>query len=273
MAPPPGDLPAGLAQPARRALAGARITSLKQLARHTAAEVRALHGIGPNALETLRQALQAQGLAFKSTGPKQRLGPGLFIHRKQRMRKLKLQVQVSADGYMAGPNHEMNFISRNWDAGVVEYVTALTTSMDGIVLGRKLAQGFIPHWAAVAADPQHPEHLAGVKFTATPKVVFTKTLEKSDWPNTVLAKGDLAEEINRLKAQPGQDLIAYGGVAFVTALVQHGLVDDLHLFLNPTALGRGHSVFETLERPQPLALVKATGFGCGIVVLHYAPAG
>jgi dihydrofolate reductase len=187
------------------------------------------------------------------------------------MRKLKLQVQMSVDGFVGGPNGEMGFLARNWEAGIIEYVTALTESMDCIVLGRKLAQGFIPHWAGVAADPAHPEHLAGIKFTTTPKMVFSRTLEKSEWQNTVLAKGNLVDEITRLKQQPGKDIIAYGGATFVADLVRNNLIDEYHLFINPAAIGSGLSIFETLEGQRSLSLVKATAFDCGIVVLNYAP--
>ena len=146
-------------------------------------------------------------------------------------------------------------------------------TLDCIVLGHKLAAGFIPHWAGVAADPAHPEHTAGIKFTATPKVVFTKTLDQSPWENTVLATGDLADEINALKAQPGQDIIAYGGATFVASLIRHGLIDEYYLFVNPAAIGKGMAIFSELDGKQELTLVDATPFSCGIVVLHYAVKG
>ncbi len=186
------------------------------------------------------------------------------------MRKLKVQVQLSVDGFMAGPGGEMDWLAWAWDDDLKKYVTALTEPVDCIVLGRKLAQGFIPHWAGVAANPDDPEQVAGIKFTDTPKVVFTKTLDQSAWANTVLAKGDLADEIARLKQQEGQDIIAYGGADFVSALVKHGLVDEFHLFVNPTAIGTGLSIFSQLDSKQALTLVQATPFACGIVVLHYA---
>ncbi len=189
------------------------------------------------------------------------------------MRKLKLQVQVTVDGYMAGPNGEMNFLVWAWDDALKQYVTELTAPVDCIVLGRKLAEGFIPHWAAVAADAENPEVAAGRKFSETPKVVFTKTLVTSPWENAVLAKGDLASEIMRLKEQDGGDIIAYGGATFVAALVREGLIDEFHLFVNPAAIGSGKSIFGALDRKQDLNLVNATAFDCGIVVLHYAPRG
>ncbi|NUM43543.1 MAG: dihydrofolate reductase family protein [Anaerolineales bacterium] len=185
------------------------------------------------------------------------------------MRKLKLQVQMTVDGYIAGPNSEMDWLVWDWDEALKQYVTDLTDPVDCIVLGRNLAEGFIPHWATVAADPEHPEYTAGQKFTDTPKVVFTKTLDTSPWANTVLAKGDLVEAITNLKQQAGNDLIAYGGATFVSALIQHGLIDEYHLFINPTAIGNGMAIFKQLDHSQNLTLVKATAFDCGIVVLKY----
>ena len=181
------------------------------------------------------------------------------------MRKLKLQVQMTVDGYIAGPNGEMDWMVFNWDNEINKYVAELTEPVDTIVLGRKLAQGFIPHWAS------HPEEPGADKFNSVKKVIFTKTLDKSEWDNTVLAKGDLVDEINRLKNQDGQDIIAYSGATFVSALIKHGLIDELHLFINPTAIGSGMSIFKELDSKQKLTLVKSTAFECGIVILHYVP--
>jgi len=136
------------------------------------------------------------------------------------MRKLKLQVQMTVDGYIAGINGEMDWTARDWDNKLKKYVAEITEPVDCIILGRKLAQGFIPHWAS------HPEQEGADKFNSTKKVVFTKTLEKSEWDNTVLAKGDLVEEIAKLKKQDGNDIIAYGGATFVSALIKHGLLID-----------------------------------------------
>jgi len=185
------------------------------------------------------------------------------------MRKLKLQVQLSVDGFIAGPRGEMDWVTFDWDDQLNQYVQEITDPVDCIVLGRKLAEGFIPHWAAVAADPQHPELAAGQKFTATPKVVFTRTLERPEWPNTTLAKGDLVAEITRLKEQDGGDIIAYGGASFVSALVHHDLIDEYHLFVNPIALGSGMPIFQALASPRRLVLETAKAFPCGIVLVRY----
>ena len=107
------------------------------------------------------------------------------------MRKLKLQVQISLDGFIGGPNGEMDWLRFPWTEDINAYVGGIVSDIETIVLGRKLAEGFIPHWAGVAADPENPEYAGGRVFSDTPKVVFTKTLNESPWPNTVLAKGDL----------------------------------------------------------------------------------
>lgn len=181
------------------------------------------------------------------------------------MRKLKLQVQMTVDGFIAGPNGEMEWTAVDWDKELKKYVGKITEPIDCIILGRKLAQGFIPHWAS------HPEEEGADKFNSTKKVVFTKTLEKSEWNNTVLAKGDLVDEITKLKRQKGNDIIAYGGATFVSALIKHGLIDEFHLFINPTAIGKGMPIFKDLDSEQNLILVKSTSFDCGIVVLNYEP--
>lgn len=116
------------------------------------------------------------------------------------MRKLELQVQTTIDGYMSGPNGEMDWMTFQWSDDLAARVTAITDEFDTIVLGRKLAEGFIPHWAS---KPEHEPQAAIDKMNNTPKVVISNSLTESPWENTVVAGGDLAETINNLKAQPG----------------------------------------------------------------------
>jgi len=138
-------------------------------------------------------------------------------------------------------------------------------------LGRKMAPGFIPYWAKVAANPDDPQFEFGKKMTDTPKVVFTKTLDKSEWENTALATGTLADEIKKLKQKDGKDMIVYGGSSFVSSLIKEGLIDEFHLFVNPTALGNGMPIFERLDKKQFLKLKQSVAFDCGIVLLCYEP--
>ena len=189
------------------------------------------------------------------------------------MRKLKLQVQISIDGYVAGPNGEMDWMVWNWDEKLKAYADELTAPVGTILLGRKMTDGFVSHWEKVASKPDDPEFESARKFVDTPKVVFTKTLDKSSWKNTVLAKGPLTTEIDKLKRQEdGTDIIVYGGAGFVSSLIKEGLIDEYHLFVNPVALGDGMSIFTGLIEPRTLVMKKATPFSCGIVVLHYEPA-
>jgi dihydrofolate reductase len=188
------------------------------------------------------------------------------------MRKLKLQVQMSIDGFIGGPNGEMDWMNQTWTDDINQYVAGITEPVDTIVLGRKLAEGFIPYWASVAASADNPEVAAGRKFTDTQKVVFSRSLETSVWDNTTLAKGDIVEEINKLKSQEGKDIIAYGGATFVSGLIRHNLIDEYHLFVSPVAIGNGMPIFRTLGEKLNLALVKSLPFECGIVLLHYKPA-
>jgi dihydrofolate reductase len=170
---------------------------------------------------------------------------------------------MTVDGYIAGPNGEMDWMVFNWDNELKKYVTEISESFDCIILGRKLAQGFIPHWAS------NPEQEGADKFNSTKKIVFTKTIDKSEWDNTILAKGDLVDEITKLKNQDGKDIIVYGGSTFVSALIKKGLVDEFHLFINPTAIGSGLTIFNELDSRQNLTLIKSISFDCGIVVLNY----
>ena len=173
---------------------------------------------------------------------------------------------MTVDGYIAGLNGEMDWMTFNWDNELKKYVTELSESVDCMVLGRKLAEGFIPYWASIPDG----EDIAGIdKINNTLKVVFTRTLEKSIWENTVLAKGDLVEEITKLKELDGKDIIAYGGAAFVSSLIQHLLVDEIHLFINPVVIGNGLTIFNRLDKTQNLQLINSSAFECGIVVLHY----
>lgn len=185
------------------------------------------------------------------------------------MRKLKLQVQISIDGFIAGKNGEMDWMVCEWDDELKNVVKEITEPVDCIVMGRNLATGFIPYWENVASNHDDPQYQFGKKMHDTPKVVFTKTLDKSEWKNTVLAKGDLVEEINNLKKQNGNDIIAYGGATFVSALIKAGLIDELNLSVNPTALGDGLPIFKELDMKQNFILKKAIAFKCGIALLQY----
>jgi dihydrofolate reductase len=173
---------------------------------------------------------------------------------------------MSVDGFIAGPNGEIDWIIRNWDGELKKYVHNLTQPADCIVIGRNLAQHFIDHW-----QERHKENSGDIfarKMVDTPKMVFSRTLKTLSWKNTKLVKGDLAEEILRLKKMKGKDIIAYGGVAFLSSLIKTGLVDEYNLFINPVVLGDGKSIFRNTDFAR-LNLVYSSSFDCGVIALCY----
>ncbi|MBS3912865.1 MAG: dihydrofolate reductase family protein [Bacteroidetes bacterium] len=187
------------------------------------------------------------------------------------MRKLKLQMQISVDGFVQyGQNDEQHWVTWAWDE-IKKYVLDLADSADTEIIGRKLAIDYIPYWLDTYTKPNDPMYeVARIKANQK-KIVFTKTLEKSEWGNTELAKGNLSEEVNKLKNQSGKDIIVYGGTSFVSELIGAGLIDEFHLFLNPVALGKiGVPIFNKLVNYRQLKLKKSITYDSGIVLLNYA---
>jgi dihydrofolate reductase len=200
------------------------------------------------------------------------------------MRKLKLQVQVSVDGYIATAGGRTDWMvwnwgeEWNWDDALKRYFNEMTETVDCILLSRKMAEeGYIDHWANVARKHARKQdgNLDGDEFrfaeriTAAQKVVFTRTLEKSVWKNTVLAKGDLEYEIRKLKKADGKDIIVYGGAEFVSSLIRAGVIDEFQFFVNPSILGDGLSIFSEIGGIMDLTPVSAKSYSCGIAVLVY----
>ena len=183
------------------------------------------------------------------------------------MKKLKLQVQMTVDGFVGDLNGGLDWMEWNWSDDIKNYVNDLTESVDTILMGRKMTDGFVSYWSNV--KPDDPEYPFAKKMMDIPKVVFTKTLEKSDWINTTLAKGKLTEEVNRLKNQKGKDIIVYGGAGFVTSLVQHNLIDEYHLFVNPSVIGKGMTIFSEIGSLSYMQLLENRKFDCGIVLNKY----
>lgn len=190
------------------------------------------------------------------------------------MRRLKLQVQVSIDGFVStGPNDEQKWVTWAWEE-IRPQVLALADSCDTILIGRKLAVDYIPYWQDVHTRPGDPMYEVAQRVDPYKKVVFTKTLKPSDpqvltWNNTVLATGDLVEEVNRLKSQPGKDIIVYGGNSFVSDLVKEGLIDEYYLFVNPVAIGKGDGIFGGLDTFRQFKLTNSIVYKSGIALLSY----
>jgi dihydrofolate reductase len=188
---------------------------------------------------------------------------------KKVMRKLKLHVAISIDGCIAGPNNEMDWIDFTWDEKLREYEHRLHEPVDTILLGRKMTNEFISYWSNMMNKPEDPEYTFAKKMMETSKIVFTKTLNKSEWPNTEIATGDLKDEINKLKSQTGKDIIVYGGASFDSSLIKENLIDEYYLFINPVLIGNGKTIFKDLKEIRKLSLVESIAFDSGTVLLHY----
>jgi len=184
------------------------------------------------------------------------------------MRKLKLQMQVSIDGMVGGTEGRTHF---NWDEEVKQYSIANAATVDCILLGSKTAAGFIPHWKSVADSPQNPDFEFGKLVTGIRKVVFSRTLKKSEWPDTTMANGEIVDSVSQLKRQAGEDLLVYGGTSFVASLIERNLIDEYHLLVNPIFLGSGQTIFSQLKEKLRLTLVKNRTFSCGTILLSYEP--
>jgi len=185
------------------------------------------------------------------------------------MRKLKLQINISMDGFISGPNGELDWMAQEMDSRQLERLQDLTNGMDTILMGRKMAADFTSYWEDVVDHhPDSPEYPYAKKFVDTPKIVFSKTSKTIPGRNLKVENGDLVSVVNSLKQRPGKDLIVYGGVSFVAELIKSQLIDELHLFVHPTALGSGLPIF---QGRQELKLVDSFSCSNGVVVNQYEP--
>ena len=178
---------------------------------------------------------------------------------------------MTVDGFVAGPNGELDWMSFGTDERISARVNELTDTSDTILLGRKMTDGFIDYWTSVLDNPESPEYSFARKMVDIPKIVFSRTVKESKWVNTTVASGDLVEEIKKLKDQTGKDIVVYGGAEFVSNLIKHNLIDEYHLFINPVAIGKGLSIFGTSERNLNLQLINTEAFSTGEVELIYIP--
>jgi dihydrofolate reductase len=187
------------------------------------------------------------------------------------MRKLKLQVQMTIDGFAAGPNGENDwvFISGGDEAGFQKIID-LADSSDTLLLGRNLAQtGFINYWENVADNqPDSPQKTLAQLIVDMRKIVFSRTETVVSGRNVEVENGDLATAVQALKNQPGNDILVYGGVDFVSSLISLDLIDEYFIFICPVAIGTGLTIFK--ER-KILKLESSTAYKNGKVLNKYLP--
>jgi dihydrofolate reductase len=187
------------------------------------------------------------------------------------MRKLKLQIQMTIDGFAAGPNGEKEwaFIAGPDEAGFQKLLD-LADSSDTLLTGRKQADsGFIEYWQGVADSPNDgPQKTFGQLITNMRKIVFSRTETVTSVANAEVENGDLAAAVQALKNEPGKDILIYGGVEFVSSLISLNLIDEYYILTCPVALGKGLTVF---KEQKILKLESSTAFKNGKVMNKYLP--
>lgn len=176
-------------------------------------------------------------------------------------------MQMSADGFVGEANGGLDWMTWNWDDALKTRVDALTDSIDTILLGRKMTEGFIAHWEKTLRDNTDPSQPFARKMVNAQKYVFSRTLQSVQGENTTLVREDAETAVHNLKKMPGKNIMVYGGAGFVSFLLEKKLIDELHLFINPAALGDGLRIF---SRRTPLQLNHAHPFACGIVEMEYS---
>jgi dihydrofolate reductase len=181
------------------------------------------------------------------------------------MRKLKMQIQITVDGFVAGAEGQLDWMEFDSDPKNLELINHLTDTSDTILMGRKMAPGFLKYWESVPKES--PEYTFAQKMVNIPKIIFSKTLKTIDGKNARIENGDLKTEINKLKSGSGKDIIVYGGANFMSNLIKENLIDDYYLFVNPVAIGSGLRIFPDRMK---LKLVDSVKYS-GEVMNHYRP--
>jgi len=180
------------------------------------------------------------------------------------MRKLKLQVQITVDGFVGSPDGKLDWMTFEPDDKGIAAINRLTDTSDTILMGRKMTEGFVKYWESVT--PDSPEYEFAQKMVNLPKIVFSRTVSQMGGKNVRVENRPLVDAVHELKAQDGKDIIVYGGATFVSSLLENDLIDEMNLFVNPYAIGEGLRIF---HGRMPLKLVASTAFGNGEVLNTY----
>ena len=182
------------------------------------------------------------------------------------MRTLIYSMGVSLDGFIAGLNGEIDWSAP--DEELHRFHNQQTRELGAHLCGRRLYE-VMAYWETADANPSLPEHeleFARI-WKSLPKIVFSKTLEVVDG-NARLVRDGVAEEVTKLKQQPGKDL-AVGGAGLASTIIKLGLVDEYRMFVSPVVLGGGTPYFPALEERINLELVETQTFGSRVVYVRY----
>lgn len=180
------------------------------------------------------------------------------------MRKLILHMGISIDGFVATADGAHDWGYTGEDEAAKRWKLDSLWNAGAHLMGRVTYEDMAEAWPGSSSDYAAP-------MNEIPKVVFSKTLARGEWPETRIASGELEAEVAALKAEEGGYLLAHGGAQFARALVRQGLVDEYRFVVHPAALGRGMAIFSELPGRLALDLVDARRFSTGAVGHVYVP--
>ena len=188
------------------------------------------------------------------------------------MRKLVLFMHVSLDGFAANTNSGLDWIS--YDSELQQYADGIVATVGSPVYGRGTYELMAGYWPTVLDNPNASENSkAHARWVdKATKIVFSKTMKEAGWNNTIVINENIAGEINKLKQQPGKDLVIFGSPGLAHSFMELDLIDEYQLTLNPVLLGSGIPVYQNIKNKTNLKLVKATPLKSGVVGLHFARA-
>ena len=186
------------------------------------------------------------------------------------MKKLIASIFLSVDGFIVGPNEDMGWVMNNFNDEMGKYAGNLQSTMSAILLGRVTYQIMANAWPMMTEETSP----GAERMNNVPKIVFSRTLDKVEWGkwnNARLVKNNEAEEVTRLKEQPGGDMVIYGSANLVQNFTQLGLIDEYQLLVHPVLLGSGKPLFKGISKPMNLKLLRTESYKNGVVVLYYQP--
>ena len=183
------------------------------------------------------------------------------------MRRLYSFLMTTLDGFYEGPNQEFHFWTT--DDEFNRFAVGQLHDSDILLFGRVTYEGMASYWPTQGAREDDP--VVAELMNTMPKLVVSTTLTSAEWNNTTLLGGDVAEELAKLKQQPGKDLAVMGSPSLTASLIRMRLLDELRVMVNPVALGNGRSLFRSSDRELPLKLLQTRTFSSGNVLLTYQP--
>ena len=186
------------------------------------------------------------------------------------MRKLIFFMHTSLDGFVAGPNGEMDWI--HVDAEMFDFVATMTEQADTALYGRVTYEMMQSYWPKAGEQPNATKHDIEHSnwYNKVSKVVLSKTMHETGLHNTKVIAGQLADNINTIKQQQGKNILIFGSPRASQSLLNEGLIDEFWLFVNPIILGKGMPLFTDITGTTKLKPVESKTFAGGVIALHYA---